>query len=241
MTPVPPRLHLAFLLAVYLAGPALAQEPRGERLTFPEGRTDSRIEGSITGYDSIAYKVGAEAGQQMRVALEARNLSAYFNVYAPGQGPGDQALANSGFDGLMIPAINRFEATLPASGDYTILVYMLRAAARREETAAYTLDISLEGERAEKVTADYADGLRGGPDFWEVNASGRLNLRTAPSTGATIVVTLSPGETLRNLGCRMAEGRRWCNVAPLGNARTGWVAGDYLIESRSPGRTAAHD
>ncbi|AQS49069.1 hypothetical protein BMG03_15695 [Thioclava nitratireducens] len=56
-------------------------------------------------------------------------------------------------------------------------------------------------------------------------------MRSAPSTGASIVTRLADGQNLRNLGCRMAEGRRWCQVATLADPGfEGWAAGEYLIE-----------
>lgn len=226
------RTCLALCLAVALAAPGLAQTPREERILFPAGQSSTRLEGRIAGDESVAYTIGAEAGQEMTVTLTGPNLSAYFNVYAPGSGPGDEALANAGFHGPMVPAINRFRTTLATSGEYTIFVYMMRAAARRGASADYVLDVALTGETAPRVEADFADGLQGGPDFWRVIAEGRLNLRAEPSTGAIIVTTLSSGESLRNLGCRMAEGRRWCNVATPDDSATGWVAGDYLAEGR---------
>ena len=42
---------------------------------------------------------------------------------------------------------------------------------------------------------------------------------------------LKNGQNVRNLGCRMAEGRSWCRVATLADPGSeGWAAGDFLIE-----------
>lgn len=69
----------------------------------------------------------------------------------------------------------------------------------------------------------------GSPD--PINDVATLNMRSAPSTGASIVTRLADGQNLRNLGCRMAEGRRWCQVATLADPGfEGWAAGEYLIE-----------
>jgi hypothetical protein len=215
------------------ASAAVAQDIRTERVRFAAGTSSTTVQDSITGYESVAYKVGAEAGQRMTVTLSPGNLQTYFNVYAPGKGPGGEAIANSGRTGENVPDLNRFDATLPASGEYTISVYLMRAAARRDERSEYTLDIGISGETGEVVRGDFADGLQGGPDFYQVAISGggTLNLRSSPSRGANVVTQLRNGENVRNLGCRMAEGGRWCRVATLADpGYEGWAAGDFLIE-----------
>ena len=233
---------LATVMGLLLPAAAIAQdEARTEQVRFTAGTSGATINDTITGYESVLYKVGAEAGQQMKVRLEPSNLATYFNVYEPGSGPGDQALANSQLTGLMVPDLNLFDGTLPTSGEYTVSVYMMRSAARRNERSDYMIAISVEGETSDTVQADYADGLQGGPDFYQVATSGggMLNLRAGPSAGAGLVARLNNGENLRNLGCRMAEGRRWCRVASLSDpGYEGWAAGDFLIEgSASPTST----
>jgi hypothetical protein len=200
---------------------------------FAPGTYGTVIQDTITGYESVLYKVGAEAGQQLKVRLEPSNLASYFNVYAPGSGPGEEALAVSQLVGPMVPALNIFDGMLPVSGEYTISVYMMRSAARRNEVSNYSIAISVEGDTGDMVQSDFADGLQGGPDFFEVatSAGGMLNLRQSPSAGAGLVARLNNGQNVRNLGCRMAEGRRWCRVATLADPGfEGWAAGDFLIE-----------
>ena len=225
---------LAAVMALLVPLAANAQdEMRTEQVSFAPGTSGTTINDSITGYDSVLYKVGAEAGQQMKVRLEPSNTATYFNVYAPGSGPGDQALANSQFTGPTVPDLNLFDGALPTSGEYTISVYMMRSAARRNERSDYLIAISVEGETGDTVQADFADGLQGGPDFYQVATSGggTLNLRAGPSGGAGLVTRLDNGQNVRNLGCRMAEGRRWCRVATLADPGfEGWAAGDFLIE-----------
>jgi hypothetical protein len=149
---------------------AAAQDIRTERVAFPAGASGTAIEDSITGRESVSYVLGASAGQTMSVRLTSANTSTYFNVYAPGRGPGDEALAVSEITGPMVPEMNRFEGTLPASGDYIVSVYLYRNAARAGQTANYTLEISIGGAPTTTVepAGDFADGMTGGPDFWEV-------------------------------------------------------------------------
>jgi hypothetical protein len=147
-------------------------DQRIERVQFPAGRAQTSIQGRIVGYESVSYRVGAEAGQGLSIRLRPSNTATYFNLYAPGSGPGDQALANSGLTGGRVPELKHFDAELPSSGEYSISVYMMRSAARRDEVSDYRLDISLSGALSAEVRGDYADGLQGGPDFFEVATRG---------------------------------------------------------------------
>ncbi len=97
--------------------PALAQdEVRTVQVRFTAGMSGTTFSGSITGYESVLYQIGAEAGQRMKVRLEPSNAATYFNVYVPGRGPGDEALVNSQFMGPMVPDLNIFDGVLPVSG-----------------------------------------------------------------------------------------------------------------------------
>ena len=237
-------LAMALAAALCASGQAAsAQEVRTEQVRFDAGRSGATIRGGITGRESVSYIVGAEAGQRMEVALDASNGATYFNVYAPGSGPGGEALAVGQLTGPMMRDLNRFDGVLPASGEYTISVYMMRSAARRDERSDYTLDISVTGDTGQIVQGDFADGLMGGPDFWSVTNLGSgdtLNLRAGPTTGAEVLARLDQGTSLRNLGCRMAGGQRWCQVETTGGvAVTGWVAGAYLAEGGGPETVSA--
>ncbi len=243
------RIANCLLLAALLAGhsPAWAQDViRTEAVRIPAGKTGTVIRGSIVGRGSVSYTVGAEAGQTMNVTLKPSNLFTYFNIYEPGRGPGDEALAVSEMTGPMVPDLNRFRGKLPTSGTYTISVYMIRAAARRNERSTYRLDVSISalGNAASRppVKADFADGLQGGPDFWEVSgvqAGDALNMRRGPSTKEPVVTRFKNGDVLRNTGCRMADGQRWCAVErPEDPSVAGWVAGRFLREGSYAGASA---
>lgn len=82
------------------------------------------------------------------------------------------------------------------------------------------------------------DSLTGGPDYWAVRGlqgNERLGVRLEPVAGSTVLATLRNAEVVRNLGCRMSNGVRWCRVrSTTGMDVTGWVLGRYLRESASP-------
>ncbi len=93
------------------------------------------LTGQVRGYDSVQYALGVTAGQTLDVQLDGDNSSLYFNVTAAGA---SAALYNSSIDG------NGTSITIPSSGTYLIDVYLMRNAARRNETATYSLTLYVE-------------------------------------------------------------------------------------------------
>ena len=117
---------------------AFAQEARDESVRFAPGTSSATIKEIITGYQSVNYKLGAKAGQHMVVVLKTDNGSNYFNIFVPGKGPGDEAMFIGSQQG------GHYEGTLPADGEYTVQVYLMRNAARRSEKANYNLEIGID-------------------------------------------------------------------------------------------------
>jgi len=113
---------------------------RQEQIQFEKGKASATIKGSIQGDQTVDYTLRAAAGQSMVVLFEPSNLSAYFNVTAPGA---DAAMFVGSTSG------NRFEAELPADGVYTIRVCLMRNAARRNELVNYKLEVTVAGKAAE--------------------------------------------------------------------------------------------
>lgn len=130
--------------AIVLATATMADDMRTEAVHFAAGTSGTSINDSITGYESVVYKLGASAGQRMKIRMDPSNLATYFNVYAPGKGPGDEAWASSQMTGGPVPDINYFDGVLPETGEYSISVYMMRSAARRDEVSNYQIVISIE-------------------------------------------------------------------------------------------------
>lgn len=106
-------------------------------VTFAKGKSSARIEASIKGDRTIDYVLRAKAGQTMKVEMKSRNRSAYFNVLPPGSN--DVAIFVGSTSG------DSFGDRLPADGAYRIRVYLMRNAARRGETAKFTLNVSITG------------------------------------------------------------------------------------------------
>lgn len=146
--------------------PTHADEVRTERVQFAQGASSTTIKGQVTGYNSVQYLVGAKAGQTMTVTLKSDSGGNEFHVYAPSVKPGEGTAMDVGSGDPQ-----SFEGTLPADGDYTIQVYLVRAMARREETANYTVTISITGGEARSpakagaVAAASADAKVEGTEF----------------------------------------------------------------------------
>ena len=131
------KRHIAWLAAVTMlaGGPTVADTVRHETVRFAHGTSGTTLAGQVRGYDSVQYALGVTAGQTLDVQLDGDNSSLYFNVTATGA---SAALYNSSIDG------NGTSITIPSSGTYLIDVYLMRNAARRNETATYSLTLYVE-------------------------------------------------------------------------------------------------
>jgi hypothetical protein len=92
----------------------------------------------------------------MSVKLATSKGANYFNVLPPGSN--DVAIFISQNEG------NEWTGTLPADGEYKVRVYLMRSAARRNETANYTLTVGITG-------AAHATGTKRPADFGTAPAS----------------------------------------------------------------------
>ena len=129
-------LIVCVLACLMLVPAPHAAQPDGrqQKVQSRAGVMSATFGGTIKGYQHVDYQVSAKAGQTLSVDFEASNASAYFNIMRSGA---DEAL----FDGPMNG--NHFKAALPTDGTYTIRVYIIRNAARRNEAARYTLTVSV--------------------------------------------------------------------------------------------------
>jgi hypothetical protein len=149
-------ISLAMALAIFLpvALPVAAEPIKVEQIHFAKGKSSATVKGSIAGDNTVDYKLGAKAGQTMSVALKTNNLSNYFNVLPPGS---EEAVFIGSTSG------NEWSGTLSADGEYTVRVYLMRNAARRNAKANYTLTIGISGGSA--VGARSTDAKVPGTDY----------------------------------------------------------------------------
>jgi hypothetical protein len=107
---------------------------------FAKGASSATLKGALKGDTTIDYKLRTKAGQTMSVTLKTTNAANYFNVLPPGSS--DVAVFVGSTGG------NEWTGQLAADGEYTIRVYLMRSAARRNETASYTLTVGIAGNAA---------------------------------------------------------------------------------------------
>lgn len=223
-------MRQSFALVAALALGALSpfahaqNAPKVHRVSFKDGR--AVIRGAVKGYDTHDYVFPAGAGESIKVGLTSRK--AFFNLNPPGS---EEAIFNGSVAG------STFTGEAAVSGDYTARVYLMRNEARRGAATPYTLTIELgrKSASAEKGP-DFADGLTGGPDYWQVTgvaAGDALKIRATPSPKGRRVTEAANGATLKNLGCRNTGGQRWCRVEDA-RKQAGWVNGRYLREGAEP-------
>ena len=130
------KLFAAAVGLALLCIPAMAKDAvHTKQVQFDKGTNGTTVKGQVKGDDYVLYKLGAKKGQSMSVSIKSRN--AHFNVYAPGKGPGQEAIF-AGEPGIP------YVGTLPADGTYTISVYLMRAIARKDKNTPYTLTMSID-------------------------------------------------------------------------------------------------
>jgi hypothetical protein len=204
-----------------VALPLAAQDAGPTALSVSLSSAPQTVDGSITGSGTADYLVTGDAGQILSVDMQTTDTSATFNILPAGS---ETALFIGSTSGTVA------DVPLPAAGDYLIRVYLMRNAARRDETALYSLSVGLHGP-------DYAGDLSSGPDFWQVaglSAGGSLNLRNGPATRYDAIGILRNGDVLRNDGCRLSEDMQWCRIRAQGTGLQGWVAAQYLAQAAAP-------
>jgi hypothetical protein len=131
-------LSILMAAAVILLHPlAATAAERTEAVKFKAGTTSATIKGSIKGDDYVNYALEASAGQVMSILFSPSNPRCYFNVLPPGS---DEAIHIGSSVG------NEFGGTLGASGEYRAQVYLIRAAARRNETCNYSITFEISAK-----------------------------------------------------------------------------------------------
>ncbi|MCP9801187.1 hypothetical protein [Synechococcus sp. RedBA-s] len=196
------RAPLAFaaagLLAISLpAAGALAQVAiESQRVTFRAGADSTLLTGQLKGDQTIDYKLRAGAGQTLTVELKGSNPQNYFNVLAAGT---DTAVFIGSSSG------NRFSGLLPSDGDVRVRVYLMRPAARRNETSTYSLKVGIGGAPLAPVSAS-RDALIPGTPYHASAAvpcvsgssgkgsSCKASVIRRANNSATVVVTIPGGQ-----------------------------------------------
>ncbi|CAN7146610.1 hypothetical protein LJR143_000029 [Pseudoxanthomonas sp. LjRoot143] len=91
----------AVVLSMLLLGaaPVMGQDKVSTvPVSFAKGSSSATMKGHLGGYDSVNYTLSARAGQTMTVKI-AGSANARFNVFKPGDVPGNATALGSGYVG----------------------------------------------------------------------------------------------------------------------------------------------
>ena len=131
------KIASLMICACLLSGSAWALDPvRHEKVELAQGAPIKKLRGKIKGYATVEYSIAAPAGSRLSIKLNSANTSAYFNLSLDGA---DEALFVGSRDG------NRYQGDIAAPGRYKVQVYLMRNAARKNQTASYVLEIGATG------------------------------------------------------------------------------------------------
>jgi len=136
-------LPLLLIGVALIHGGAQAQE-RSERLTLDSAVTTVR--GQIKGRDSVQYSFTAKPHQQLSISLATGNPSNYFNVEREDL---TEAVCQGALTG------NLCSVRSDTAAHYVVDVFLMRNAARRGESADYTLSIE-QGASPSRPAVDAA-------------------------------------------------------------------------------------
>lgn len=105
-----------------------------QTLDFPASGTKT-LSGRIEGYKTVAYALPVRQGQRLEVTMESPSSSAYFNIYDAKDTSGAAIFAGE--------TAGTNTALIRVNGDatYVIRPFLVRAVARRGQSANYTLKI----------------------------------------------------------------------------------------------------
>ncbi|MEZ5386999.1 MAG: hypothetical protein R3F13_15940 [Prosthecobacter sp.] len=176
-------------IALVALSSALAKESKVVRVEFKPGASSAEVKGRITGEESVIYKLNARDGQFLSVSLRPDNASANYNIYIPGRGPGDEALFVSAVGG------HEYVGQLYKTGDHSVSVFLVRAAARRGETANYDIVFKITATPPDKTAAAPVPTAPTGDDARFSQEVSYRNMRfkvTSPAKESGNSFTLTP-------------------------------------------------
>lgn len=167
------------------ASPALA-EIRTRALTVEtDARQPTVVTDILFGDETLDVTVNAKSGNSLNVTLTSKHPQAYFNVLPPGS---QEAIFVGSVSG------GNFSGTLPADGTYTLRVYLMRAAARRSETADVKLAVDLRSKApAMAATASNPQPQSTAPFSYSGELHGISFSVSSPNSAQGNTVVVTPG------------------------------------------------
>ncbi len=107
-------------------------------LSFTEPFETKVIKETVQGYEAKEYVFKATVKQKISIDFKSKHGANYFNFRPSGA---TSALFSSEV------STTSMSMHIPQSGYYTVQVYLMRSAARRNEKASFTLNITLENDQ----------------------------------------------------------------------------------------------
>lgn len=146
----------AVLIVLAASAPLCAQaaDPPAKSVTFATGHTTAHLRGQVAGDAGATYAIDGRAGQTLSVVLESRNTSLNLNLIAP---DASEAMFIGSTQG------RQARVMLPADGRYRVQVYLMRSAARRQERAAFSLQVAVSGQALPPLPAAQDARVAGTP------------------------------------------------------------------------------
>ena len=178
------RLALAMFIALLSSQSMAAAQIREERLTLNQGIVT--LKGTLKGDQTVDYLLPVAAGQSLQVHFRPDNLAGYFNLLPPGSQDVAMFIGSS--------AGNDFADTLSAAGTYRIRVYLMRSAARRNETLNYSLEVSLSPTTASAANAPFEQTLALQGISFKVSATNQGSLNQLKIVPSGLAIDNSPIE-----------------------------------------------
>lgn len=122
------------VMALHLG--TVAAQATERQVAFRPGATSAELRGMIRGNADITYRVQTVAGQILQVLFTPSNRSCYFNAFEPGRSEAAHIGSSAG---------NEFARSPTEAGNYGIQIYLMRNAARRNETCRYRISFEITG------------------------------------------------------------------------------------------------
>jgi hypothetical protein len=145
----------------WVAGKHLAEAACGE----------TTVKGQLKGREGYDHVVHGRAGQTLTLRLSARHPQAAFNLLPPRSELAMRAGESA-----------RYQTILPADGDYVVRIYLMRAAARRNERSDFSLQVALTGAALKPIPAAQDALIRGTPFHASASIACVPFLKTVPET-----------------------------------------------------------
>jgi len=198
-------LPLLLTTGLLLAGGAMAQD-RTERLALDGASTS--VHGQIKGNDGVQYLLDTRGPQQLTVKLASSNASNYLNVEKEGA---PEALCQGALTG------NVCTFRTEPGARYLVDVYLMRNAARRGESARYTLTVDQGAGSSPPAAA--APGTANNAAAADAVAACKSALALKSGTNAVFVLPISHAPAFGGYEVFLSlKGAQWlCTTDSRGN------------------------